>query len=167
MAAITVLAIFLIRSLRTYSAADMCKAFAEDARQKAQRDFGVTLDFSPASVERLEGILARQVEEMKDSPLLPIQIEAIAKVWGAYLGEVIRRQRGGDWISPKTGPFAGLCVLRMGTEEICPLAKVYKRLSDGAEDNLFAYSQVLLERSAFSKPSRDQKDPASSTSPLA
>jgi len=167
MAALAVLAILLIKSMRTLRPVEVVEAFAKDAVANAQRDFGYSLDYSPESIEKLESIVAAKHDELKLNPILPIQVEAIAKVWGAYLGEVIRRKRGGNYFIPHQGPFAGLCVLKIGEDQICPLAKVYKRLSNGEEDNLYAYSQVILGRTGLKRLSLDQKDPGSATSPQA
>jgi hypothetical protein len=167
MAAIAALAIWIIRNMRTLQPNEVVEAFAQDAVADAKAQFNLTLDYSPASVEHLERIVAAKYEELQDKPVLPIQMETLSKVWGAYLGEVIRRQRGGKWSTAKTGPYAGLCILQSGEDQICPLAKVYKRLTNGEEDNLFHYSQVILQRAGLSKLPLDQTGPGSAASPPA
>lgn len=172
MAALTALAIFLIKGMRPLQPIEVVQAFAKDAVNEAKLKFNLTLDYSPASVEHLESIVAAKYEQIQDQPILPIQMESYSKLWGAYLGEVIRRQRGGKWIIAKHGPFAGLCVLQSGqpgasAEEICPLGKVYKRLLNGEEDSLFAYSQLLLGSPSLNRLPLDQTDPGSATSPPA
>lgn len=172
MAALTALAIFLIKGMRPLQPIEVAQAFAKDAVNEAKLKFNLTLDYSPASVEHLESIVAAKYEEIQDHPILPIQMEAFSKLWGAYLGEVIRRQLGGKWRIAKHGPFAGLCVLQLGEPgtnegEICPLGKVYKRLLNGEEDNLFVFSQLLLDKTVLNKLQLDQTDPGSSASPPA
>jgi hypothetical protein len=167
MAAITGFAIWLIRQMRTLQPNEVVEAFAKDAVADAKAQFNLTLDYSPSSIEHLERIVAAKYEEIQEKPILPIQMEALAKVWGAYLGEVIRRQRGGTWSTAKEGPYAGLCILQSGAEQICPLGKVYKRLVNGEEDNLYFYSQLILNPAALSKLPLDQTGPGSAASPPA
>lgn len=167
MAAITGLAIWIIKNMRTLQPGEVIEAFAKDAVTDAKAQFDLTLDYSPASIEHLERIVAAKYEELQEKPILPIQMEALSKVWGAYLGEVIRRQRGGTWSTAKEGPYAGLCILQSGADQICTLGKVYKRLVNGEVDNLFFYSQVILKPAGLSKLPLDQTGPGSATSPPA
>ena len=64
--------------------------------------------------------------------------EALAEaceIWGAYFGEVIRRRYGGRWSTSVDGT---LQVDLSGTSPQ-PIAKVRKRIMNGASDNLRVY----------------------------
>ncbi|HWC15728.1 MAG TPA: hypothetical protein VG498_01880, partial [Terriglobales bacterium] len=78
--------------------ADMMEAYAADAVRLAP-DFNVQLDYSEASLERLEGILERVAAE--NTQIAPpgsqvskdpeqAQIDATSRIWGGYFGETIR-----------------------------------------------------------------------------
>ncbi len=56
-------------------------------------------------------------------------------MWGAYLGEVIRRRYGGQWSTSADGI---LQVDLSGTSPQ-PIVKVRKRIVDGASDNIRVY----------------------------
>jgi len=65
-------------------------------------------------------------------------------MFGAYLGEVVRRKWGGTWCMDST----------LGTEmpsvavfdgNIYPIGKVYKRLTNGEEDNVWGFYRMMVE----------------------
>ncbi len=129
------------------------EAYAQDAVDHASSR-GVSLDFSPESVRAVEGILARMYGErprgwlktrvLKLGPS-PEQVWTFAKMYGGYVGEVLRRKGGGEWqIAAQPSPFAGSIVLCKDDVSLPPPAKVYKRLTDGPEDDVWVYFQVTL-----------------------
>ena len=85
--------------------ADMMETYAADAVRLAP-DFNVQLDYSEASLERLEGILeCVAAEKPQVAPPGPqaskdteqARIDATSRIWGGYFGETIRRLWGGEW----------------------------------------------------------------------
>jgi hypothetical protein len=65
---------------------------------------------------------------------------------GAYLGEVLHKRHGGKWSKPADGLFRGNYFLTVHETQLSPPSKVYKRIVDGAEDNLNHYYQVAIQR---------------------
>lgn len=53
---------------------------------------------------------------------------------GAYLGETLRRNYGGEWAVENE-----ITVLNISGFKIFPSSKVYKRLTNGPEDNVAFY----------------------------
>jgi hypothetical protein len=125
----------------------IAEAYALDARDFAERAFGITLDWSDASVAKVEVILDklhRQKQVMKPPPSEE-QVFTFAKMLGSYIGEVFRRNHGAEWGMVKFGgePFPGLRAA--GTEHLFwPMGKVLKRLESGSEDNVWHYYQDLV-----------------------
>src|SRR5690242_15336087 len=77
----------------------IAEAYALDARDFAERAFHITLDWSDASVEQVEVIVAdlyRQKQVMKPPPKEE-QVVMFAKMLGSYVGEVFRRNHGAEW----------------------------------------------------------------------
>lgn len=77
----------------------IAEAYALDARDFAERAFHITLDWSDASVEKVEVILDdlhRQKQVMKPPPTEE-QVVNFAKMLGSYIGEVFRRNHGAEW----------------------------------------------------------------------
>ncbi|WP_126419525.1 hypothetical protein [Asticcacaulis excentricus] len=125
-------------------------AYSADAVEYAQERFGVDLDFSADSVARLENLLVtlhkslpkgRIQKLFKKSPT-DEEIRLMSKVLGAYLGEVIRRNKGGEWASNEQFDALGLY---FGDDKwVFPVAKVHKRLMNGEEDNVFSFYQIAM-----------------------
>jgi hypothetical protein len=66
----------------------------------------VTLDYSPASIDRLEGYLADLYEYLcsSESTWTDQKKWSAALTFGAYVGEVVRRTHGGAWQAGESGP---------------------------------------------------------------
>ncbi|MFD1136687.1 hypothetical protein [Paenibacillus urinalis] len=137
--------------------ADMMKAYAEDAVELAEK-LGVKLDYSEDSIMSLEGILQRYHEELPRGVRRmfsrgPSEQEKIqmSKAWGGYLGETMIRHLGGEWQrSSVSEDTIALVVSKVidGEEyphEIYPPSKVYRRIINGPEDNVWHYYLVLKE----------------------
>jgi len=87
------------------SVAEMMSAYAQDAVEYAQRSFDIFLDYSEASVQQVETVMAKLFETMPKGTLGKLftkgpsqhEFEQITKMFGGYLGEVTRRAWGGRW----------------------------------------------------------------------
>lgn len=128
---------------------DVMAAYAGDAVNFARQKFQVTLDYSVESIGPVEEI-AKQLYSPKAQGLLgklfnakpsPQDLEQTCKMLGGYIGEVYRRQKGGEWAMNDKFKVVGIC---RGTSWIFPPAKVQKRLINGDEDNLQFYFQFLM-----------------------
>ena len=119
-------------------------SYATAAVGLSRQQYSVDLDYSEESIGRLDEILGRlyQAHASGAGPP-PEELEQRAKEWGAYLGETIRRRSGGRWVVPTDGPYTGLFVLDISGMQMCPSAKVLKRIMDGPGDSLPAYYSVL------------------------
>ena len=105
------------------------------AQARAQK---VQLDFSEASVERLDELVGAAS---------PQNLDEASKMWGAYFGEVVRRRWGGEWSieSYPGGQFATLTLTVQGSK-LFPSLKIYRRLTNGANENLATFYQAVKER---------------------
>jgi hypothetical protein len=133
----------------------MMQAYAEQAVRLAQ-EFKVTLDYSEDSVQQLEALLGQLHEELeswsvgKSSPQAQPesqQINQMAKIWGGYLGEVVRRRFGGEWTIEKypAGDFL-IVTLNVNGARLFPSMKVHRRLAEGASENLWSFYQTMREK---------------------
>jgi hypothetical protein len=121
------------------------KVVANQAVKRARQEHQVMLDFSPASVQRLEeDILAKLHEAHLKTPLSEQDLSRISIRLGAYLGETLKRSRPGRWHrdSQKVGRGTTPVVFEPGTEAF-PCSWVYKRIADGPEDNVAFKFQVF------------------------
>ena len=132
---------------------EMMRDYAESAIELA-RDFQVHLDYSEDSVQGLERILAQLSQEhraflashpaTRDAAGVDEQMIMMCKLWGGYLGEVVRRRWGGEW-NMETYPGAHFATLTLNVRgsKLFPSMKVYRRLTEGDSDNVWAFYQKV------------------------
>jgi len=145
--------------------ANMMEAYSHDAVDMAEANFGETLDFSEESIEIVERCLGHLHETIPRGFFGKLlgrgpsseEIDTVARMFGGYIGEVYRKHHGGEWILDDsipgaTGPIVTLHQSNGG--KFFPTMKVYKRLTAGPEDNVWAYYRVLTGE--LNKPSEDQ-----------
>lgn len=110
------------------------QSYAETAVRLAAEDHGLTLDYSPESIARLETALAARI------PVPAGEQEEATRVWGGYFGEVFRRRWPAEWVMAvyPGGEFA-MPALDVGGSQIYPLLKVFRRLTMGPGEDLSAF----------------------------
>jgi len=112
----------------------------------AQAEAGVDLDYSPASVHRVENILAELHNRHLQTPISEREISRLSLRWGAYIGEVMKRVRPGKWRrdSEKIGAGAMPLIFDSASEAF-PCSWVHKRIVDGPDDNVVFKFQVFSD----------------------
>ena len=65
-------------------------------------------------------------------------IELLTRIWGAYLGEVIRRSAGGEW-----GETADAVTLTCGALTLTPHAQIRRRLLEGKQHDLCKFTESI------------------------
>jgi len=118
---------------------EMVAGYSERA-VAAARVAKVELDFSEASVAQLEQLLSAAPQA---------DVDEACKMWGAYFGEVVRRRWGGEW-SFETYPGAQFATLTLTVagSKLFPSMKIYRRLTQGASEDLRTFYQSVKERLA-------------------
>jgi hypothetical protein len=100
--------------------------------------FGEELDYSEESIEKLDEIINKGW-----SGRTPAMLEPTVVAFGAYLGEAIRRNIGGEWGFAEN---EGYYLDKVGEKaKIFPIAKVTKRFKNGEEDSLGFYYQAIKD----------------------
>ena len=120
-------------------------AQAESAVRTAKLTWNESLDFTQDSLEAIERILGKihNAGRYGAGSAAPGEEElaAASKMWGTYIGEVIRRHYGGQWSQDEDGAPA----LLIGEARAHPIAKARKRMADGASDNIRYYFSSMLK----------------------
>ena len=132
------------------TADDMMKAYAEDAVDYTAKVFGITLDYSSDSVARVEDVAVELHNTMPRRIFRALgfgpskkELDVLSKMLGGYVGEVIRRQKGGTW---KINDELQAIGLQLNADTwIFPPAKVHKRIVNGPEDNILSFYNVAVE----------------------
>lgn len=116
------------------------------------QSFNVELDYSKESLVAVEKILYYYSQDMQNCDVeeqpTENQLWSMATIWGAYIGEVIRREVGPDFIWTDKEEFGNKTPHVQSTRTdvgTFPIDKVYKRLVNGAEDNIVTYFNVGME----------------------
>jgi hypothetical protein len=110
--------------------------YAEKHVSMSEDNFGVKLDYSPASLRAIDEIISEHWEET------PTFLDQVVLLFGAYVGETIRRQHGGNWTFDEENGYA-LENLGGTGARIYPFAKVNKRFVNGEEDSIAFYYQAV------------------------
>lgn len=132
----------------------MMQSYAEQA-VAAARAQQIELDYSEESLKQVENILERL-----DGPIArgapsgssgaapaDAETEELCKVWGGYLGEVVRRRWGGEWML-ETYPGGNFLTVALSTPggTVFPSMKIYRRLSQGAGENVWTFYCMMRDR---------------------
>ncbi|HEY6351303.1 MAG TPA: hypothetical protein VI636_18010 [Candidatus Angelobacter sp.] len=126
----------------------MVNAYAAQAVSLAQQ-FKAQLDFSENSLMELETILAQLAREM------PADASEACKMWGSYLGEVIRRRFGGEWsIETYPGKQFATLTLNVNGNRLFPSIKVHRRLTEGEGDNVWNFYRMVKAKLEEHPPQR-------------
>lgn len=70
--------------------------FADRAIETASKKYKIPLDYSLNSLDKLEKII--ELESKKITKKEESDIENSSRIWGVFLGEIIRKKYNGDWI---------------------------------------------------------------------
>jgi hypothetical protein len=119
---------------------EIAEVYALDAVDDSLRNMGVTLDWSERSVAWVEWILDTLHKDARTQKPPPEKVEAVAKEFGSYIGEVFIRHHGGSWgmISLAGQTLPGIRAARDG-HLFWPWVRTLKRLREGPEENVWHY----------------------------
>lgn len=119
----------------------MMEGYAQAAVECARQEFKQKLDFTAESIDTLDEILVL----VGESPELDVDFEA--RLWGSYLGEVLRLRYAGSWeMTQYPGGVVAVPAVDVRGSRLFPLMKVYRRLTVGEEDDLRAFYAMVTER---------------------
>ncbi len=117
------------------------EGYALAAIELARREFNQKLDYAPDSIDALDEILVL----VSESPELDLDFEV--RLWGSYLGEMLRRRYAGSWeMTPYPGGAVAVPAVDVRGSRLFPLMKVYRRLTVGEEEDLRAFFAMVTER---------------------
>lgn len=113
------------------------------AAQKFTRKFFVVeLDFSPASLEELDGQF-KAVGYALRGGASPENLAQLLELWGAYLGETLRLASGAEWSDSGTND-AGRWTVRRGATSVAPHRVIAERLAGSPTPHLRTFFDESL-----------------------
>jgi len=118
---------------------------AEYAIKVAAEKFERSLDFSVNSLATLEGLLQRAYQQNSSHGISEEAIQKTARIWGGYLGEIMRRTWGGEWVV--NGQDVNLLI---NGKSYSPIQQVYQRIKIGQQFDIKKYfAAIPSEEMAF------------------
>jgi len=125
------------------SVESMVRAYSQAAVEMA-REFKATLDHTENSVMDIEAILAQFAQDLASGKPPADEMDEMCKLWGCYLGEVVRRRFGGEWgIETYPGKEFATLTLNVGGNKLFPSMKIHRRLTEGENDNVWTFYKMV------------------------
>jgi hypothetical protein len=126
--------------LRFPASAENAFDHAQLAVEAAWEDGEIDLDYSPGSLELVDG----QIERLRDEGYTGEDVAEALFVMGCYVGEVMARALRGRWVATPRSPLADvspwpLVVVLPGGSAWDPIGMAYKRLELGDSEYLPAF----------------------------
>jgi hypothetical protein len=119
----------------------MMEGYAQAAVETARSDYRQTLDYSPESINALDELIVL-ISETVD-----IDLDFESRLWGSYLGEVIRTRYAGSWeMTQYPGGQVAVPAVEVRGSRLFPLMKIYRRLTNGEEEDLHTFYNMVTER---------------------
>jgi hypothetical protein len=131
---------------------EMMQYLAGEAVKMASENRGVRLDYTPASIEKVDQVLGNTHEEYQRTRSTQ-GIQGLAMAYGAYIGEVIRRSEpGARWERGDSvgGENSYPMLWRGGSSYVC--AWCYRRITNGDEDNVW-HKYIAIRDGTWKTPS--------------
>jgi hypothetical protein len=119
----------------------MMEAYAAAAVKVAREVFRQRLDYNSESMVAFEAVLS-ELAERGD-----LDYDYEVKLWGSYLGEVLRRRYAGGWeMTQYPGGVAAVPAVEVRGSRLFPLMKVYRRMTIGDAESIAAFFDMVTER---------------------
>jgi hypothetical protein len=119
----------------------MMEGYAQAAVEIAKSEYRQTLDFSPESVSVLDEVIILLSES------IDIDLDFESRLWGSYLGEVIRIRYAGTWdMTQYPGGQVAVPAVDVRGSRLFPLMKVFRRLTIGEEEDLPSFYHMITQR---------------------
>ncbi|WP_263358511.1 hypothetical protein [Acidicapsa ligni] len=121
----------------------MMAAYADAAVAIAREEYHQRLDYNSDSMVAFEAVLSEMAEKAGSE----LDYDYEVRLWGGYLGEVLRRRYAGGWeMTQYPGGMAAVPAVEVRGSRLFPLMKVYRRLTMGDTESIAAFFDMVTER---------------------
>jgi hypothetical protein len=119
----------------------MMMAYADAAVRVARDVFRQQLDYHSGTMVAFEAVLSELAEKRE------LDYDHEVKLWGSYLGEVLRRRYAGSWeMIQYPGGVAAVPAVEVRGSRLFPLMKVYRRITMGDSESIAAFFEMVTDR---------------------
>ncbi|MBD3584597.1 hypothetical protein HHX48_02470 [Salinimonas sp. HHU 13199] len=123
----------------------LMKDSAANAVETAQSEFSVSLDYSTQSIRLVDDVILMFLEKFQDKALEDTAVFTICNIYGAYLGEVFKKQVGGTWRYDDSDPEAPFVLLDVGENSYAFAGICYERLVNDSQISVYNYFDLALQ----------------------
>ena len=117
---------------------------AQDAVNTALEEFDITLDYSPESIAIIDDILLSFIDKYHDKALEDEAVFTICNIFGAYVGETLKRIVGGTWFYDQSNADAPYVLLEIGDKSYAFAGICYERLVNDSQVSVKIYFDNAL-----------------------
>ena len=119
----------------------MMEGYAQAAVQVAREEYRQSLDYSADSMNVLDEIVVLLSESVE------VDLDFESRLWGSYLGEVLRQRYAGNWeMTQYPGGQLAVPAVDVRGSRLFPIMKVYRRLTIGEEEDLRSFYNKVTDR---------------------
>lgn len=126
------------------AAARAAQRQAHDMVQFAQVELGLKLDWSDASIAAIEEVAAELHADLRRERAGLRDVDTLVRMLGSYVGEVYRRNHGGDWGYAAANGRRTLAVRTKDGDLLWPVERIRSRIRGGGDNNVNAYYQARV-----------------------
>jgi hypothetical protein len=148
MAATLILIVVLkVKSIAgSMDASGFIQSLAMGAVKHAKFKHQAGLDFSMESIHRIDGILQDLRERHESGRLAEKAAHSEANIWGAYVGETVRRLNGGKWESRRGNSGENIFVLMVNEgQTVNPFEWCYERITKKGSEPVAEKCQGIFQ----------------------
>ncbi len=126
----------------------LADVYAQEAVDMAKKAFDISLDWSDSSIANVEKALAMMHSSFITTNPRPTDDQAMsfAKLYGSYIGEVYRRNHGGEWSVVNLNKQEFLGLQTTAGDIFWPWGRALNRITQGPENDVAYYYRALLQR---------------------
>ena len=124
--------------------AEEMKSHALEAQKFSRKHLVLELDFSEASIQELENHYDNVAYALRGG-MSPENVALLTRLWGAYLGESLRRATGAEWIEEPAATGRRLGLKGPGEKVVYPHEIIGSRLFDKTSGNVWEFFQTAKE----------------------
>jgi len=111
----------------------------------ALQSSGYLADFNPSSLWEIDRFFDENTRQGQAVPGGRLAESAGTRLFalGCYVGEVIRRNVGGEWVADEAAGEVNIALALTDGGMIWPVQRMIKRFNNGAEDGIVAYGSAF------------------------
>jgi hypothetical protein len=123
----------------------LCARMAATTVSSSAKGYGVILDYSVESLEKLESVLQQMYEENQAIPISEQGLQVRSLALGAYIGEVMRKSAScGNWVRNSQFGENTFLLSFGGLQQTFPVRWAYTRIVTGPSESVVFKAKAVL-----------------------